>query len=268
MATEWMILPDEQGDALQAVALSPSRLSEKFDISFSEEIGANLRYDMFEFSHEDIPQTYVQRATDPWASEYKIDQLPGNVSETSLGHQLKDAGYNFQEEIGNFKIYSDGEEFHAVGEDRHINILRNVSADPSQAYDLMERVIEETNENTYKIPEIIQTGLDKLDVQDSLTLYKNPGAVYMQSHSSYNNQPAMGISSVNFEDGEKHGSWPFENSQDAENGLTMLEAHDGEYMNSFEDVELQGRAITASGGNFDSSEVGSGGSTVFSVPYI
>lgn len=187
MATGWMIFPDDQVDALQAVALSPSKLSENLDVSFSEDIGADDKYEMFEFSHEDIPETYVQRATDPWASEYKVDQLPGSVSETSMAHQLKDAGYDFQKEIGNFKIYSDGEEFHALGEDRHITILRNAGADSSQASDLMETVVEEGNENGYELLEI---------------------------------------------------------------------------------VEVHDKTITASGADLDSSEVGSGSSIVFSVPYI
>ncbi|AOV95400.1 hypothetical protein AQV86_05800 [Nanohaloarchaea archaeon SG9] len=266
MATEWMIFPDDQGDDLEAVAMSPSKLSENYDASFSEDIGADDEYGMFEFSHFDIPETYVQKAMEPWESLYKVDQLPGNVSEEDVAQQLEDAGYSKQHERGDFEVYRGEGGFHAVGNDRHVVVLEGDIASISQQRDLMFRVLEETNENRYQISELISQGFEALNVGDSLTVQKGPGGVYMPSTDTSNHQPQLGISSVDFSEGEKFGAWPFEDRQTADNALTLLENKDVRY--GYDQLELQGNTVTASGGNYEFNEMNNGGFLQFSVPKI
>jgi len=252
MATEWMIFPDDQGDDLEAVAMSPSKLSENYDASFTEDIGADDKYGMFEFSHFDIPETYVQRAMEPWESLYKVDQLPGNVSEGDVTQQLENAGYSKQHERGDFEVYRGEGGFHAVGNDRHVVVLEGDVASISQQRDLMFRVLEETNENRYKIPEAMQRGLEQIDGRDSLTLMKGPGYVPMPSADTNTHQPNIGMSSVDFEEGTKYGAWPFEDKQSAENALTLLQ--NNEVRDGYSNLELDNKTVTASGGDYDLNE--------------
>ena len=250
MATEWMIFPDDQGDDLEAVALSPSAFDENYDASFAEEIGADEKYEVFEFNHTDIPETYIQDADDPWDSKFKVDQLPKNVTKAGLGHQLKDAGYEFREEKGDFDVYEGEDGLHAIGDDRHIVVLQGSIASTSKQRDLMFRVLEESNENRYEIPETIQNGLDAVQEQDSLTISMHPAVPYMPSVDNSSYQPELGIASVNFETGEKYGAWPFIDEQSAENALTFLENHEGGFNDGFENISLNGSTITASGGEY------------------
>ena len=267
MATEWMIFPDDQGDYLQAVALSPSKLSENYDASFSEDIGADDKYGMFEFSHSDIPETYVQKAMEPWQSLYKVDQLPNSVSEEDVAQQLEEAGYSRQHERGEFEVYRGDDGFHAVGNDRHIVVLEGDIASISEQRDLMFRVLEETNENRYQIPQIMQNGLENINVQDSLTMLKRGDMAYMPSTETNSHQPEMAMSSVNFENGTKYGSWPFESSQSAENALTLLQAQDS-LRDNYSNVELNDRTVTASGGEYELSEMNASTWLRFSSPTI
>jgi hypothetical protein len=267
MATEWMIFPDDQGDALQAVALSPSALDEQYDKSFAEDIAADENYDMFEFSARDIPETFIQVADDPWESRIKVDQLPNNVSQTSLGYQLKDEGYEFQEERGDFKIYSDGNVPHAVSEDRHVVILRTSGASSSEAADLMERALEETNENTYELSNVMEEGLENINVQDSVTIQKLPSDFYMPSTGTSSHQPSVAMSSVDFETGEKYGAWPFEDSDSAQSALALLEAAE-EVRDGYEDLEINDRTVVGYGGNYNIGEMNSSGWVRMSNPRI
>jgi len=268
MATEWMIFPDDQGDDLEAVALSPSALSEHYHESFAEDIGADDEYGLFEFSHADIPETYVQNASDPWDSRFKVDQLPGNVSEDDVAQQLEDAGYSKQHERGELEVYRGEDGFHAVGDNRHVVVLGSQNASTSQQRDLMFRVLEETNDDRYELPEFMQDGLDSISVQDSLSLHMNPVIGYMHSVDSDEYQPKMGISSVDFESGEKYGAWPFENAQTAENAMTILQAHDGEYNDGFEEPRLDGTVITASGADYQLEEMNANRNFMMSSPVI
>jgi len=263
MATEWMIFPDDQGDDLEAVALSPSKLSENYDASFTEDLGADDKYGMFEFSHFDIPETYVQKAVEPWDSLFKVDQLPGNISEEDVAQQLEDAGYSKQHERGEFEVYRGDDGFRAVGGDRHVVVLGSSNASTSQQRDLMFRVLEETNENRYKIPETMQRGFEELDIQDSLTVRKNPGYVPMPSTGTTSHQPDIGMSSVNFQEGEKYGAWPFQDRQSAENALTLLQ--NNEVRDGYSNLELENDTVTASGGDYNlHEEMNSGGFLIVS----
>jgi len=267
MATEWMIFPDDQGDDLEAVALSPSKLSENYDASFTEDIGADDKYGMFEFSHADIPETYVQRAMEPWQSLYKVDQLPGNISEGDVVQQLEDAGYSKQHDRGDFEVYRGEDGFHAVGNDRHIVVQGDIASN-SQQRDLMFRVIEETNQNRYEIPENIENGLEAINEQDSLTISMIPNIAYMDSTGSRSIQPELAVTSVDFEEGEQYGAWPFEDAQEAETALSLLEANEEELNGGFENPSLEGKTITASGGNYDISVMNYDGNLAFSGPVI
>ena len=267
MATEWMIFPDDQGDELQAVGLSPSALDENYDTSFAEDIGADEKYDVFEFNHTDIPETYVQHADDPWDSRFKVDQLPNNVSEEDVVQQLEDSGYTKQHQRGDFEVYAGEDGFHAVGNDRHIVVLQSSTASSSKQRDLMFRVLEESNDNRYEIPETMQNGLDKIDVQDSLTMFKAPHLAYMTSTGTTSHQPEMAISSVDFEEGKKYGAWPFQDGQSAESAVSLLNAEEN-LRYGFSDVELDGRTVTASDANYDLNEMNNGNWLRFSVPRI
>ena len=266
MATEWMIFPDDQGDDLEAVALSPSKLSENYDASFTEDIGAHHKYRVFEFSHSDIPETYVQKAIQPWDSELKVDQLPNNVSEDDVTKQLADAGYSMQHQRGDFEVYRGDGDFHAVGEDRHITILGGSSASTSQMRDLMFRVIEETNENRYELPDTIQEGLESIDSRDSITINKTPGIAYMPSVDSSSIQPELAISSVDFEEGKKYGAWPFEDRQSAENAVTILESQD--LRDGYNNPRQNGKTVVASGADYQLDEMNFSSWLNFSDPRI
>lgn len=267
MATEWMIFPDDQGDELQAVALSPSALDENYDTSFAEDIGADEKYEVFEFNHTDIPETYVQHADDPWDSRFKVDQLPSNVSEEDVVQQLEDSGYTMQHRRGDFEVYAGEDGFHAVGNDRHIVVLQSSTASTSKQRDLMFRVLEESNDNRYEIPETMQNGLDKIDVQDSLTMFKAPHLAYMTSTGTTSHQPEIALSSVDFEEGKKYGAWPFQDEQSAESAVSLLNAEEN-LRYGFSDVELDGRTVTASDANYDLNEMNNGNWLRFSVPRI
>jgi len=263
MATEWMIFPDDQGDDLEAVALSPSKLTENYDKSFTRDIGAEEKYSPFEFHHTDIPETYVQKAMQPWQSLFKVDQLPNNVSGGDVVQQLEGSGYTMQHQRGDFEVYAGEDGFHAVGNDRHIVIVEGDIASTSQQRDLMFRVLEETNDNRYVIPEVMGRGLEELDVRDSLSVRKNPGYVPMPSTDTTSHQPDVGMSSVDFQKGEKSGAWPFEDRQSAENALTLLENNEVRF--GYSDIELNNKTVTASGANYDlNAEMNYGGFLTFS----
>jgi hypothetical protein len=266
MATEWMIFPDDQGDDLEAVALSPSKLTENYDASFSEDIGADEKYEVFEFNHTDIPETYVQKAIEPWGSKFKVDQLPNNVSEEDVVQQLEDSGYTMQHRRGDFEVYAGEDGFHAVGNDRHIVVLEGANVSTSQQRDLMFRVIEETNENRYQVPEIMKNGLDSLDVQDSLSLFKGPNVAYMPSTGSNSIQPEMAISSVDFEEGEKYGSWPFQDRDIADTAVATLEGDD--LRDNFSNVEQVDNTVIASEGDYNLNEMNTSSYLRFSNPRI
>jgi len=266
MATEWMIFPDDQGDYLQAVALSPSKLSEHYNTTLAEDIGADDKYGVFEFSHTDIPETFLQHAVDPWDSRFKVDQLPNNISEEDVAQQLEEAGYSMQHQRGEFEVYRGEEDLRAVGEDRHIAVLGSLNASISQQRELMFRVLEETNENRYKIPEATQMCFDELNVQDSLTAIKRPGYALTPSTGTSSYQPQIGMSSVNFEEGEKNGAWTFENAQKAENALTILE--NSEVRDGYSDLRLDDRTVTAEEGNYNIGELGTNSWLRVSEPRI
>lgn len=268
MATEWMIFPDDQGDDLEAVALSPSAMDENYDASFSEDIGADEKYEVFEFNHTDIPETYVQKAIEPWESKFKVDQLPNNVSEEDVVQQLEDSGYSMRHQRGDFEIYAGEDGFHAVGNDRHIVVLEGDVASTSQQRDLMFRVIEETNENTYELPETMENGLNAINEQDSLSISMMPNIAYMISTGTRSNQPPLAITSVNFDDGEKYGAWPFEDAQKAENALRLLEGSEEELNDGFENTSREGKTVTASGGEYGLSQMNYGSNLAFSDPRI
>ena len=267
MATEWMLYPDDGGEELQAVALSPSALDEHYDKSFTRDIGAHEKYSPFEFHHTDIPETYVQHVNDPWDSRFKVDQLPKNVTKAGLGHQLKDAGYEFREEKGDFDVYEGEDGLHAIGDDRHIVVLQSSTASTSKQRDLMSRILEQKNEDDYQPSETMQNGLDKIDVQDSLTMFKAPHLAYMTSTGTTSHQPEMAISSVDFEEGKKYGAWPFQDEQSAESAVSLLNAEENPRY-GFSDVELDEKTVTASDANYDLNEMNNGNWLRFSVPRI
>jgi hypothetical protein len=254
MATEWMIFPDEQGDYLQAVAYNPSKVSEIHDTTLADDIGADERYEAFEFNHTDIPESYIQHANDPWLSRFKVDQLPNNVSEEDIVQQLEDSGYTMQHERGDFEVYAGEDGFHAVGDDRHVVVLGGDTASTSQERDLMFRVLEETNDNRYELPEVTQRGLEELDVQDSLSIMKRPGYALMPSTGTRSYQPEIGMSSVDFDEGQKNGAWSFSEGKAAENALTLLENNDVRH--GYSDLELNNKVVTAQEGDYDISELG------------
>ena len=249
MATEWMLYPDDGGTDLEAVALSPSKLEENYDKSFTRDIGAHEKYSPFEFHHTDIPETYVQLAYDPWESIFKVDQLPKNVTKAGLGHQLKDAGYEFREEKGDFDVYEGDDGFHAIGDDRHI-VVQGDLASTSQQRNLISRVLEQRNEDDYQPSETMQDGLNAINEHDSLSISMIPNVAYMDSTGTRSIQPDLAITSVNFEDDEKYGAWPFENAQDAETALKLLESNKEDLNDGFENPSREGKTITASGGEY------------------
>ena len=255
MATEWMIFPDDQGDDLEAVALSPSKLSEHYDVSFARNIGANESYGMFEFNTTDIPETYMQKAIQPWDSLFKVDQLPNNVSEDDVKQRLEEVGYTMQHQRGNFEVYNGETGPHAVGEDRHVVVLGSANASTSQERDLMFRLLEETNDNRYQIPEVMARGFEQIDVRDSLTVIKTPGYVMMPSTDTTSHQPDVGMSSVDFQEEKKYGAWPFADKQSAESALALLENSDVRH--GYSGLEMNNKTVTASGGNYELNEMNS-----------
>jgi len=254
MATEWMLPPDNQGDDLQVVAFSPSKLSEYYEKSLTREINAEEKYGPFEFHHTDIPETYIQHSIDPSPSRFKVDQLPNNVSEDDVVQQLEDAGYTNRLQRGDFEVYAGEDGFHAVGNDRHVVVVGGDTASNSQERSLMLRVLEETNENSYEIPEVMQRGFDELDVQDSLTVVKRPGYAVMPSTGTSYNQPDIGMSSVNFAEGEKNGAWPFEDPDAAENVVAVLE--DQDVRDGYSNIRLDNKTVTAEDGEYEIGELG------------
>jgi hypothetical protein len=272
MATNWMILGDNHGEELQAVAYSPSKLADNFDRAFIDDLGRRglENYSPFEFSHSDIPESFVQEALTPWESEYKIDQLPNNISEEDVAEQLQDAGYDKVGEKGDFAIYSDGSQPHAIGGDRHIMIFPGGGVSGSKAERLMDRLIKEGNQDAYEVPEAIRDGLDALDVGDSLTIENTlEFAGYTQSTGSESLQPEYGLGSVDFETKIKTGAWPFQSESQAERAASILSRKEGELMDGYQDVGRQGRVVTASGGNYElGDEMNDGRNTRFSMPRI
>lgn len=272
MATNWMILGDDNGQDLQAVAYSPSKLAENYDKAFVDNLE---RYDVstyspFEFSKTDVPESFVQKAGTPWNSHYKVDQFPDNVTEDDLASQLQDAGFEKVDEGGDFEVYTDGTTPHAVGEERHVVVLPGQTASGGETEILMSRVIKENNQDRYDVPDIIRDGIEALEVEDSLTVQNTlaGGMEYMPSTESGSLQPEYGLASVDFEDGIKFGAWPFKSESTAEQAANVLSNLEGELRDGYENVGRQGRVVTASGGNYEIQEMNEGYFTAISDPRI
>jgi hypothetical protein len=270
MATNWMILGDDHGQELQAIAYSPSKLAENYDKAFVEDLTDGVKsYSPFEFSHEDIPESFVQKAVTPWDSHYKVDQLPNNVTEDDVTEQLQDSGFEKIDDSGGFEVYSGGSTPHAVGEDRHVVILGALGSSTSEQEGLMSRVIKEANQNAYEVPDPIQDGLEALEIEDSLTIENAiTGLGYTPSTESGSLQPEYGIASVDLEAGSKNGAWPFQDESGAENAESVLSRGEGELRDGYTNIGRQGRVVTASGASYDIEEMNDGAITRFSSPRI
>jgi hypothetical protein len=263
-----MILGDNHGDELEAVAYSPSKLAENYDRAFVADITDGIQsYSPFEFSHEDIPESFVQKAATPWKSHYKVDQLPNNISEEDIVDQLQGSGFEKIDEKGGFEVYSDGKTPHAVGQDRHVVVLPGLTASGGEAERLMDRVVKEANQDAYEVPDIIQDGLDALDVRDSLTIENSLDNIgYTPSSDNLSLQPEYGLSSVDLQEGSKTGAWPFQTENEAESAEKVLESRE-QLMNGYESVGRNGRVVLGSG-NYDIEEMNEGKSRRLSNPRI
>jgi hypothetical protein len=131
----------------------------------------------------------------------------------------------------------------------------------------MDRVVKEANQDAYEVPDIIQDGLDALDVRDSLTIENSLDNIgYTPSSDNLSLQPEYGLSSVDLQEGSKTGAWPFQTENEAESAEKVLESRE-QLMNGYESVGRNGRVVLGSG-NYDIEEMNEGKSRRLSNPRI
>lgn len=245
---EWMLLPP--GDEFAAASYSPSKLNEQYDTTLLSVIGQEHNYDIFDFSEADIPEAFVEEDQGDYKPTLKVDQLPGGVSEEDVIQQLQDAGYSKDRQIGGFEVYTGEGEPRAVGKGRHILGWVSGSAPNQAIHNYMNSVLEQETEDQLKPGPETKAVVDALNIQDSLTIQKGIGTS-MPINRNY--QPELGATSVNFEEGTKYGAWVFEDEETAETAYSMLEPDDS--FSNFENIERNGRFITASEGDYSTGEL-------------
>jgi hypothetical protein len=231
-------------------SFSPSQIDEQYDTTWIEGNGQEGRYDVFSFSHENIPETLIQETPDTANHNViKVDQIPNGASDEELKSTLEENGYTEESEIAGFTIYTtpDEREARAIGQGKHILAFGKTSAADTSTnthMDYLTNTIEDYSEDNQV--ENVQDLTQVLDLQDSLTFVEND-AEFVQSLQS-STQPLAGAVTVNFDEEIKYGAWKFEDEETAETAYEIMSGRHGDLSNEFTRVDLDGKYITAEGG--------------------
>lgn len=243
-----IILPP--GEEYAGASYSPSKLHENYDTTFMGVLDTDNAYDKFDFSDEDIPESFVEEKPVGYYPKVKVDQLPNNVSEGDVVQQLQEDGYSKDREIGNFEVYTTrgGKYLHAVGNERHF-VSWSSSDSQERANGMMDSVLEQEVEEQLTLGVDIEEVIDALNVQDSLTMTKQDSLLPIDPDY----QPEISVSSVDFEEGTKYAAWVFEDEQAAGTAYNLLQNEDS--FNSYESLEKEGRFVTAAKGDYNPAEI-------------
>lgn len=235
-------------------SFSPSQVNEKYDTTWTDGNYATGRYDVFSFSHEDIPETVIQETPDSGNHNIlKVDQIPSGASKEDMESALEESGYTKDSELGEFSIYTtvDEKEARAVGGGKHIIAFHN-SSSPGPAtnvhMDYLNQALEDHRADGTSLHEDVQDLMNTLDVRNSFTALRSEHLWTDFVSGFHGDQPSAGAVTVDFDDETKYAAWKFGDEETAQQAYESITGSNGEISNGFTQVDQEGQYLTAAGG--------------------
>lgn len=178
--------------------------------------------------------------------------MPSGASVDDVKSSLEEEGYELQEEVGDFSIYTtvDEREARAVGDGVHIMAYNLANEGPSSNVhrEHLNELLETQQSDTSNLDEEVQDLLDTIDVRDSFTAYKDQDFYTDFVGGIGGDQPVAGAVTVDVEEGAKYAAWKFENEEAAQQAYETKSGRNGDLSNGFTQVDQEGQYLTAAGG--------------------
>lgn len=240
---------------------SPSQMY--YDIADTTWIGgaSDVIYDIFDFNAEDIPETFAQfMYTEDEPTEIKVDQLPGDTTREGLEQDLLDAGFEKQEEAGEFSIYTNPSrsEARALGNGYHLASFvnnPNFEVGIEDLRDRLDTVINHYISEEMQMDDHARDALDRIDADDWLAVTSYPESesdVYrLVSAFPQEKLPLAGAVTVDFQESDKRGVWKFGEESHAQVAYEYLIEDSLHESRGYESVERDGKYILATGDGDD-----------------
>jgi hypothetical protein len=231
---------------------SPSQMYDAVDDENAIYATAPEQYGVFDFDHNQIPETFIQSAWSNGSAYVKVDQLPGDTTRGVLEESLEEEGFEKVEEKGEFTVYknSSRSEARAVSDNYHVT-----SFDAGEPYteftidqhlDQLDTVLNHHQSSEMQINDHAQDVLDRLEVDDYLALATpDVETPFYVGGLDPEKQPIVGAKTGDLDTKSKEGVWKFENETFAEEAYSILT--NGDVPSGFDSVEREGQYVRATG---------------------
>jgi len=230
---------------------SPSQMYEAVD---DPDVLRNIApglYEVFDFDHRHVPETFIQRDWSNSSEWVKVDQLPGDTTRGGLEESLEEEGFEKVEEKEEFTVYknSSRSEARAVSDNYHVT---SYGSDLGSEFTIDQHLDQlDTVLNHYQLPEMqindhAQDVLDRLEVDDYLGLATpDVETPFFVGGLDTEKQPIVGAYTGDLDTDSKEGVWKFENETFAEEAYSILT--NGDVPSGYDSVERQGQYVRATG---------------------
>lgn len=230
---------------------SPSQMYEAVDDPDVLRNTAPGLYEVFDFDHRHVPETFIQRAWSNGSEFVKVDQLPGDTTRGGLEESLEEEGFEKVEEKEEFTVYTNASrsEARAVSDNYHVSSFgdENRSEFTIEEYlGQLDTVLNHYESSEMQINDHAQDVLDRLEVSDYLGLATpDVETPFFVGGLDTEKQPIVGAYTGNLDINSKEGVWKFENETFAEEAYSILA--NGDSAGEYDSVERQGQFVIATG---------------------